>query len=272
MKRMFSALLALLTLLALAAPAYADVMWEPSANSFYDRHRDQCAYENRGYYANGPEGFVTLWDAPNGGVVRSQFENGETLWVYFLYENSWALTAYWTDGKEISGWMPLSDLEREYDYTCFAEEYADRITAYNGEFSDYDGDAEAVNFYEYPGAPEISQSWGRGAGSQWNVLDNLTGTPDSPSYISSIFVDEDGLTWGYVNYMYGHLNSWFCLDQPDGTDFPVREVSVPNLIPAQTPVLPAVGYVPYLLVGAAVLATAGLLAFFYGRKRRKTTE
>ena len=270
MKRLFSILLALLAAFALAAPAFADIMWEPDNNSFYDRHRNQCEYENRSYYANGKDGFVTLWDAPSGSMVRAQFENGEKLRVYFIYKDSWALIAYWTDGEETSGWVPMSDLALVYDYISFEEEYADRITAYNGEFADYAGDAETVNFYEYPGAEGINHSWD--TSGEWHVLDNLTGKADGHSYISSIFVDESGRTWGYVNYMYGHLNSWFCLDEPDGTDFPLREVDAPDLTPAQSPTLPAAGYVPYVLVAAVVAATGGLLVVFYGKKRKKTTD
>ena len=270
MKRILSCALTFFMLLVLTAPAFADVMWEPNSNSFYDRHRSQCKYENRSYYANGKDGFVTLLDAPNGSMVRAQFENGEKLRIYFIYNGSYGLAAFWTDGEETSGWVPMSDLELVYDYISFEEEYADRITPYNGEFADYAGDAEVVNFYEYPGAEGINQAWG--TDGEWHVLDNLTGTSDTRSYISSIFVDEDGRTWGYVNYMYGHLNSWFCLDEPDGTDFPVRDVSKPSLTPARTPTLPAAGYVPYVLVAAVVAATGGLLGVFYGKKRRKTTE
>ena len=85
-----------------------------------------------------------------------------------------------------------------------------------------------------------------------------------------MFTDENGLTWGYVNYMYGRLNSWFCLDEPDGADFPVREVSAAELIPAQEPTLPAAAYVPYILVAAVVAVTGGLLVFFYGKRRKST--
>jgi len=274
-KRLFSILLALLMLQALAVPAFADIMWEPANNSFYDKHQDQCEYENRSYYANGKEGFVTLWDAPGGTMVRAQFENGEKLRVYFIYKNNWALAAFWTDGQETSGWVPLSDLELVYDYLCFQEEYADRITPYNGEFADYDGDVETVNFYEYPGAPEISCDFKTGSG---DILDNLTGAQGT-SCISSIFLDEDGRTWGFVGYVYGIRNSWFCLDEPDGTpdrpdngNFPIREVAVPELTPAQEPTLPSEGYTPYFLVAVVVAVTAALLAFFYGKKRKKTTD
>lgn len=268
MKRLLTCALALLMLLALSAPAFADVMWEPNNNSFYDRHREQCQYENRNYYANGREGFVTLLDSPNGSMVRAQFENGEKLHIYFIYDGSYGLAAYWIDGKETSGWVPMSDLELVYDFISFEEEYADRIRAYNGEFADYEGTPEVVNFYAYPGAERINEAWK--TDGQWHVLENLTGTADNPSYISSIFVDEDGRTWGYVAYMYGHLNSWFCLDEPDGTDFPVRAVAAPGLTPAQTPVLPARSYVPYILVAAVVGVTGGILAFFYGKKWKST--
>lgn len=268
MKRLFALSLALLTLLALTAPAYADIMWEPD-NSFYQKHQDECAYINRSFYANGPDGFVTLWDAPGGSIIQGQYRNGVILRVYHQYQDWGCITVFGDEGQ-VNGWVPMSELELVYDYLCFEEEYAEKITPYNGEFADYAGDAEEVNFYEYPGAEEVHQSWKTDGG--WHVLDNLTGTADSPSYISGIFVDEDGRTWGYVNYMYGHLNSWFCLDEPDGRNFPVREVSAPGLIPAQTPVLPTAGYAPYILVGAAVIVTVGLLAVFYGKKRKKTTE
>lgn len=268
MKRLFCLTLALAIAMALTTPAFADVMWEPDNNSFYDQHRDQCEYENRSYYANGREGFVTLLDAPGGSMVRAQFENGEKLRIYFIYNGSCGLAAYWMDGRETSGWVPMSELELVYDYICFEEEYADRIKPYNGEFADYDGDAKRIPIYAYPGAPE---PWETIKADTMDVMDNLTGRGGN-SYISKIFVDEDGRTWGYVGYMYGIRNFWFCLDEPDGTDFPVRDVSVPNLTPAQTPVLPTQSYVPYILVAAVVAGTGGLLAFFYGKKRKKPTE
>ena len=123
-----------------------------------------------------------------------------------------------------------------------------------------------VNFYEYPGAPEVKQAWE--TGGQWEVLDNLTGKSDENSYISQIFVDEEGRTWGYVNYMYGRLNAWFCLDEPGGTDFPVREVSQANLTPAQPPQFPSKGVLPYALVGTVVIATGGILLALLRKRKR----
>lgn len=275
MKRILTCILVLMTVLALSMPAYADIMWEPSDNSFYDDHRDECKYEDRAYYANGQNGFVTMVSAPGGSMLKGQYENGEILWVGYTYGRDggdiWALVERWEDDKENSGWIRMSDLSLVYDYICFAEEYGDRITDYNGEFADYDGDAEAVNFYKYPGAPEIDQTFAFSNSWGGDILGNLTGTSENPSYIHSIFVDEDGRTWGFVSYMYGYRNAWFCLDEPDGENFPIREVSTANLTPAQEPVLPAASYVPYILVAAAVAATGALLVIFYG-KRKKSTD
>lgn len=245
--------------LSLAAPARADVLWEPN-NSFYARHADECEYLGRRFYANGPEGYITLWDAPGGYLVEGQYQNGFALSVHWVWENWGCVYAF--DGEKVSvGWVPLSDLELVYDYIAFEEEYGELIEPYQGQFADYDGDVEEIRFYEYPGAAEPKETWGTE-----DVLDDLTGR-GGDSYIQSVFVDEDGLTWGYVGYLYGSRNLWFCLDDPGGTDFPIREVEVPDLIPARTPRLPVMAYVPYALVAVVVIVTAVLLRRSFHRKR-----
>ena len=75
------------------------------------------------------------------------------------------------------------------------------------------------------------------------------------------------MTWGFVGYLFGRISGWFCLDDPGGTDFPVREVEVPELIPAQTPRFPVMACVPYALVATVVVVTAVLLAVFFRKKR-----
>lgn len=270
MKRILTCALALLLLLTLAAPAFADVMWEPDDNAFFEKHRRDCTYEDRSYYANGKDGFVTLLDAPGGSIVRAQYGNGEILWVGYTCKD-WALVSRWEDDGSFSGWAPMADLSLVYDYICFAEEYADQIRDYNGEFADYDGGAEVINFYEYPGAAEIDQAFQISDDWGGDIVGNLTGANGNSSYIRSIFVDEVGLTWGFVNYMYGYRNGWFCLDEPDRENFPVREIPASELTPAQEPSLPAASYLPYILVAAVVAITAGLLVFFYG-KRGKSTD
>ena len=108
-------------------------------------------------------------------------------------------------------------------------------------------------------------------------LDALRGTEDSPSYISKVYTDENGQNWGYVGYMYGIRNFWILLDNPTGDGIMTSCIdNVDNLIydgvltAPQTPVLPTQSYVPYNLVAAVVGATGGILAFFYGKKRKST--
>ena len=262
MRRLLTGCWALALLLSLAAPARADSLWEPN-NSFYERHADECQYLGRSFYANGAEGFITLWDAPGGYLVKGQFSNGFILWVYYQFED-WVYAVVWGDEGEISGWAPIEDFALEYDHLSFAEEYADAIYPYCGQFADYDGDAEEIVFYEYPGAP-VSKDVRKAA---WG-LDELIGR-GGDSYIQSIFVDEDGRTWGYVGYLYGRINGWFCLDEPEGRNFPVRQVGTPELTEAREPTLPVRGYVPYILSGVLVLAAVALAAVLLARRRKRT--
>ena len=68
--------LAVLMALTLAMPAFADVMWEPYGNNFYEAHRDECQYENRTYLANGPEGYLTLRQRPQSSAEVIYRVNG----------------------------------------------------------------------------------------------------------------------------------------------------------------------------------------------------
>ena len=267
MKRLLTFVLTAVMLLALAAPAAADLLWEPYDNTFYTNHHDECTYLGRQYLANSADGFVTVWDAPDGSVVAGQFENGFSMWVYWVYEN-WGLVSIRGDEKAVEGWVDLEQMSLVYDHIAFAEEYADAITPYNGEFSGCEG-GTGINFYEYPGAPEVKLQ--------------MNGPESDPGFIQSVFVDEQGLTWGFVGYWRGRLNAWFCLDDPTGFNgipedagegaepvetFPIRPVEQAEQLPAQEPAMPAKGYIPYALVGGVVAATVGALAVFFRRKKK----
>lgn len=261
MKKFLTGCCALALLLSLAATARADVLWSPRNDRFFEQHYDQCETIGRQFYANGDEGFITLWDAPGGTRVVHQFQNGFTLWVYYQYED-WVCAVVWGDEGEISGWAPIEDFALRYDYLCFAEEYGDQIQPYDGQFKDYDGGAAEIVFYEYPGAPEPKDVW-----EAAEVLDQLTGT----GYIDSTFTDEEGRTWGYVAYLFGSRNLWFCLDEPEGRDFPARQVGTPELTEAREPTLPVRGYIPYLLSGVLVIAVVAAAAVLLARRKKKNT-
>ena len=274
MKRVLTGLLTLLIVLALAVPAWADEIWEPMDNQFYSRHRRECIPEERSYYANGKEGFITAWDAPDGTMVRLQYQNGTKLWVEYTYED-WALVNEWhrEDHTETSGWVSLEDLYLVYDHISFEEEYGSEFRDYNGEFADYDGMAgDEFWFWEYPHAynpretKKITQM----------ELEVLLGTSDEvPCCISEVYVDElRSQTWGYVEWLYGSRNFWILLDNPTCNGIMTSCIAEVDdliysgkIVPPREPVLPRVSYTPYILVAAVVIVTAGLLKIFWKKKK-----
>ena len=60
MKRFFTCLLAVLTLLSLTPAAYADVLWEPD-NNFYEKHSDECVYVGRSLSPCGTRRMAARW-------------------------------------------------------------------------------------------------------------------------------------------------------------------------------------------------------------------
>lgn len=272
MKRVLTCALTLLMALALAAPAFADVLWSPIENPFFDAHYHGCEYEGRSYYANGDKGFVTLWDAPGGSMVRAQYQNGEKLWAGYTYHGEWALINC-RDGRDaLSGWVPLKDLYLVYDHISFEEEYGGQFWDYSGEFADYDGGTgERFWFWEYPyaGEPRVTKEITQ------MELDTLTGKSDEiPNCISKVYVDGNDRTWGYVEWLYGDRNFWLLLDNPtcDGimtSCLPEVDVLIDSgeITPPKEPVLPGPSYTPYILVAVVVIATACLLKIFWKRKK-----
>lgn len=273
MKRVLTCALTLVMLLTLSVPAFADIVWEPD-NSFYEKHRGECTYIGRGYYANGPDGFVTLYDAPNGSIVEGQYQNGNTLWVYYQYWNWGCITVFGDEGQ-VNGWVPMSDLYLVYDHISFEEAYGDQFRGYNGEFADYvcQQDEETFWLWEYPHAGEPKET----LPMRQEFLDALRGTENTPSYISKVYTDENGLNWGYVGYMYGIRNFWILLDNPTGDGIMTSCIDKADdliyngvLTAPQEPVLPTQSYIPYILVAVVVGATGGILVYFYGKKRKST--
>lgn len=141
--------LAVLMALTLAMPAFADVMWEPYGNNFYEAHRDECQYENRTYLANGPEGYLTLRESPQSSAEVINIVNGESVYVGYLWTDGkgdqWGVAEYGvtSDSGERTwhdGWAPLSQLALVYDHICFEEDHGDELEAYDGSWGRSDGD------------------------------------------------------------------------------------------------------------------------------------
>ena len=262
MKRLCSLFCSLVLLCALAPAAYADILWTPQ-NTFFERHENECTYVGRSYYANGSEGYVTLWDAPDGRTVCAQYENGCQLRVYWQYKD-WGCISVWGDEGSVDGWVPMADLVLIYDYLSFEEEYAGQISDYSGQFAHYEGSSDGFTFWEYPGAPQPKLVW-----DYDDIIPILTGSEGKESYISKVFTDENGLTWGYIGYFFGNRNSWLCLDDPTGTEFPLRSIPKTLITPAATPQLPAPSITPYILVAGVAGITVVLVLLLKGKKTQK---
>ena len=274
-KKILALFMAVLMALSLTATALADVVWEPR-NSFYETHHSQCTYLGRSYYANGPDGFVTLWDAPGGSTVAAQYENGTALSVYWTYKN-WGCITVW-EGKnreEVSGWVPMEQLYLIYDHISFEEEYGAYFKPYDGQF-DGSGlkDGDEIWIWEHPlsyGPKDTLK-----IGPDWDFLEQLQGSTGSPSAFSQTYTDPNGRIWGYVGYLYGYRSFWVLLENPtcDGimtSCIPEADglITSGEIVPPRTPVLPTVSYLPCFLVAGVVAVTAVLLVMM--KRRRKSS-
>lgn len=262
MKQKLTALLAALMLLAaLATPAFADVIWEPEGNGFYQSHSGECSYHDRSYLANGEKGYVTVRTAPDSLSEVVNLSNGATFFVSHT----------WTDGDGVrwgvgypagqwgqEGWVRLSDMACIYDYRDFAEEHEAELQAYDGSGDELD----RVVLYSYPG------------GRAGFVLEESQGYMPFAESFQYLYTDENGLRWTFVGYYMGHQDSWVCIDDPlnehlgtdtlrtvgqgaDGTIYPAAE----KLPAARTW---QVWIVPVVLVLAVAVVTAVIV------RRRKT--
>ena len=255
MKRLFGGLFAALLAMSLAVPAAADVLWEPE-DAFYQSHAEACELLQRNFYTNGPEGYVNFYHSPESSSVTGQMENGAKLYVYWRYED-WGYV-------EEEGWVALSDLQLIYDYLSFQEEYGDQFLPYDVDtyaalLENWEGDTLAL--WPYPGAEQATYVW-QDAADAMEALKEYG--------FSSIFVDEEGYTWGFCAYLYGNRNFWVCLDDPGDRTFTVRAVDTPELIPAQEPEMPTSAYLPYTIgVVVAVVAVWLLAKKFLPKPRRR---
>ena len=193
MKRSFIVLLALVLVLCSAAPAFADVIWEPT-DPFYMQHRDHCYFINRSYTFAGDGGEVEIWNEPEGRA-RNTRPNGEKTYISYG----------WTDGDiewgyiEDDGWVRMEDMTLVYDSQEFIKDHA-------GQFKT--ADSIEITFsdallYDYPGGP-----------TEGSVTD-YSDTPFSGG-IDFYYTDEAGVRWGHVIYIYGHRDKWIKLDAPMG--------------------------------------------------------
>ena len=261
MKRTISLMLALLFLLALAPAVRADVILEPQ-DSFYNKHQDECRYLNRSYYADGPEGSVTVYRNPESAAEVTKLDNGTEVWISYLYTGSdgiaWGFCEHYGE-DHWTGWMPMDHLLLKYDSRSFREEFAARIEDEVGEIGP--SGEERIHFWGYPGSDTL-----------WAAI--VVDGGYMPQY-QQTFTDDAGRNWAYINYYAALRDTWVCLDAPtadydtlyadhapQAVTHPTREGTIEEIKPG------GISMELVLLAAGAVAAVSG--GFLWLTRKKKS--
>lgn len=177
----------------------ADVIWEPQ-DDFYEKHSSDCTHVGRQFIADGPDGKVILYESPVSAKEVATWENGYRVWIAFTYEDGQGIVwGFPSEGEKNSGWMPMEYMKVVYDSISFMEEHRSQIEDRDGSL-DESYKSDTINYWKYPGSDD-------GGNINMQDWDNM------PVY-SYVYTDEEGRSWGYLNYFYGYRGVWICLDDP----------------------------------------------------------
>lgn len=262
MKRKLLALLtALLLMVMMATPAFADVLWMPRENVSYDYDK----VLNRVFFTNGGDGYVTVYTAPNSMSKVTNLANGTRFCVVYTREEKdgslWGL-GYGGVSDVAEGWVPLADMALIYDHISFEEDHGQEFQKYDGSG---DGLTEACT-YSYPGGVYLSTAKTMDGGS-YTLAEGF----------QNLYTDENGLRWSYIGYYYGLRNFWICIDDPMNenlgvetylTEDQVRGVDSPIVPPAAQ--VPDTGVFPLWAVPVALVIVVAVVTAVIVRKRRKS--
>lgn len=197
----FTTLLCFLLVFLFALSAFADVIWEPYKDNFYDAHRSEITHVARIYTSSSD---TPVYKAPDKTDVLRTVPEGEGMNIQSIWTDStgkqWGCADF---GNYVSGWVDMKELKPVYDYISFREEHGDEITACDKVIK-LDG---SVSFYAYPGAAQ--------------PLDIKPYDFGEMSDMSASFeyTSPDGSTWYFCSYFCGHKNIWFTTS-PQPTEKP----------------------------------------------------
>lgn len=180
--------------------ASADLIWEPSNDSFFRTHRGECQHVGRVYIANGPDGELVVYKSPEDPGIVTKVPNGSTFTVSFIYQDkdgiTWAVYNDFT--TDIIGWVPYDYLVVKYDNISFQEEFGEQIVSEHGQL-DSEWSKQKICTWPYPGSSTGSTM--------------IISSEYMPEYSAS-YTDEAGRKWVYGGYYMGHRNYWVCIDAP----------------------------------------------------------
>lgn len=260
-RKLLALLMALLLMVMMATPAFADVLWMPRENVSYDYDK----VLNRVFFTNGGDGYVTVYTAPGSMSKVTNLANGTRFCVVYTREEKdgslWGL-GYGGVSDVAEGWVPLADMALIYDHISFEEDHGQEFQKYDGSG---DGLTEACT-YSYPGGVYLSTA---------KTMDG--GAYTLAEGFRNLYTDENGLRWSYIGYYYGLRNFWICIDDPMNqnlgvetylTEDQVRGVDSPIVPPAAN--VPATGVFPLWAVPVALVIVVAVVTAVIVRKRRNT--
>jgi len=268
MKKHYFALPLIALVLSMVFPvvsARADLIFPPS-DSFYDNNARDCVYVNRDYYSNGKEGYVTFLSEPGGREVEKR-KNGEIFWIQFTYDKNgetWGVAEFDSDitPGQVTGWVPLKQMEAVYDYISFEEDHKNEISQYTDDYQLPTGTSEII-LWKWPGSGEIAVKMPF-LDSPWQTAVNS-------------YIDSAGREWLQMQYYAGYRNTWLCLDDPDNPDIPAFNPAPSPVLYAPVDTLPVDVQQPesgssplvlaVILVIVVVAAAVALILILYRRKK-----
>lgn len=262
MKKLISLCMLVALLLALAAPASADVIWEPM-DAFFQKHREEFQVHRTNYYVNAPSGVCTLYRAP-GGSETGTLENGEVFSAYYLYTAEDGTQWGMSDDER---YVPMSCLLDVYDLE-FLEESADSLQkeAPAGVRTKL-AEGETFLWWSYPrGVWHAEENW---FGADCNLAEAAT----------EFYQDDQGLWWGYIGYWMGRQEAWVCLSQPNAPELaePERYTGPryfgenPDPVPEelqQSAPKPSRNHILVIALPLAAVVLAGGLLLLWPRKKK----
>jgi len=206
-------------LLMPALVAYADVIVEPE-DDFFSRHLNECVYLGRSFYKAGEDGTASVKKAPDSDETVAYISSAEIIYVDYscLYKGDfWGLTSFYPDNgwQKLYGWVKLNEFYVLYDYIAFEEDYSEDFYSYTGDYAEIKKTRAAVA-WPWPGAD--SPLW---------TIEDL----DTTNFrVLHAYKDEQGREWGFVAYLYGSPNIWFCLSDPLNKDIPAFNPAPKSMI------------------------------------------
>lgn len=194
MKKFKNALTVILSLIlacSFALAAAADVIWEPSGNSFYNKHSEECTSLVRSFTASED---TALYKAPGDKLRSDKIKAGETVASSFVWKDSEGSEWGYVRNDNAQGWVKLSVLTVVYDYISFAEEHKSEIKSCDEKVKVNSTDA----LYYYPGSAAIP-----------GVSADVTGEEDNTIFVTMKYTAPDGVVWCFCPYLRGIKNIWF---------------------------------------------------------------